>query len=116
MGMFDSFIAPDGQEWQTKAFDRQLDVWRVGDPFPADGCVSFQAEVIGSEGSTLGGTYRSLDAFVTVRDNVVTEIPATRDPARPLVGYAGGLANPATAHIEQARQEVLEERAAEWWA
>ena len=92
MGMFDSFYDDQGREWQTKAFDRALDEWRVGDPFPADGLVSFQVEVIGdAQGSTFDGTYRTRDAIVTIRNNVVTEVPADRDPALPLLGYGGGL-------------------------
>lgn len=92
MGMFDSFYDAQDREWQTKAFDRNLDVWRVGDEFPADGCVSFQVEVIGdAHGSTFDGTYRTRDALVTVRDNVVAEVPAERDHTLPLVAYSGGL-------------------------
>jgi hypothetical protein len=91
MGMFDSFYDPGGREWQTKAFECDLVVWRVGDPFPADGCASFQVEVISSVGSTFDGTYRLLDGYVTVRDCVVAEVPAERDHSLPLIGYFGAL-------------------------
>jgi hypothetical protein len=92
MGMFDSFYDADGREWQTKAFDCNLDVWRIGDAFPADGSIAFQVEVIGdAQGSTFDGTYRTRDALVTVRDNLVAEVPAERDPTLPLIAYSGGL-------------------------
>ncbi|WP_336698160.1 hypothetical protein [Curtobacterium sp. USHLN213] len=89
MGMFDSMIDADGREWQTKAFGRALERWRVGDQVPADDS-DFQARVLGDE--AFGYKY----ALATVRDGVLTEVPAERDPLLLLVDYQGGyLESPA---------------------
>lgn len=83
MGMFDSMIDARGREWQTKAFGRTLERWRIGDRVPADDA-DFQAKVIGDE--AFGYEY----ALVTVRGGVLTEVPAERDPQLLLVDYGGG--------------------------
>lgn len=90
MGMFDSFYDQDDRDWQTKAFDCDLEVWRVGDPFSVDGSGAFQVEVIG-DGRRIDGRYTTTDSFVTIADGVVVEVPADRDHRLPLVGYSGGL-------------------------
>lgn len=94
MGMFDSFRDAHGREWQTKAFDCDLNVWRVGDQFPTGGRGAFQVEVIHGPKRTrheiLNGLHVPLlDGYVTVRDGVVAEVPAERDPSLLLLGYGG---------------------------
>ena len=90
MGMFDSFYDEGGREWQTKAFDRNLDEWHVGDPFPADGPGSFQVEVLGD------GPNRDdfRDSFATIRSGRVEGVDVPRDTALPLVRFGGGLKPP----------------------
>ena len=88
MGMFDSIYAPDGIEWQTKAYGCNLSLFRVGcrmpkqsgrDRLPAD----YQLSVIGC---------RDVDywQYATVRNGVLTEVPCVRDTSLPLVDYYGG--------------------------
>lgn len=90
MGMFDSFYDADGHEWQTKAFDCELDVWRIGDSFTADCGLSFQVYVLGSTGSTLNGTYETFESLATIRDGVVAAVPDERDESLFLLDYSGG--------------------------
>ena len=84
MGMFDSFYDQNGDEWQTKAMDCNLDVYDIGDRLtepPGD----FQMEVIGPCGN--GG---SAWAWVTIREGVVAEVGVERDPSLVAIGYGGG--------------------------
>jgi hypothetical protein len=87
MGMFDSFIAEDGTEWQVKFFDCNLDEWHVGDRFETEGPQSFQIEAIG--GRRNGGVSRW--SLVTVRDGVVEACDVPRDESLPLFGYSSGV-------------------------
>jgi hypothetical protein len=87
MGMFDSLYDADGTEWQTKAFSRNLDVYRVGDPIPSDTGSAYQVEVMRytrREGAT--------DAFATIRAGRLEAVPTERDDRLPLIDYYGGLA------------------------
>ena len=84
MGMFDSFYDENGDEWQTKAMDCNLDVYDIGDRLtepPGD----FQMEVIG--GPLESGCEW---AWVTVRGGVVAEVGVKRDPSLMAIGYSGG--------------------------
>lgn len=91
MGMFDSFIDNDGNDWQTKEYDRVLAVWRAGDTLPvlaahegepSDEPAAYQVGVIGDDGKGDGYAVRC----VTVRDRVVVGVNVSRDPALPLYG------------------------------
>jgi hypothetical protein len=83
MGMFDSVYDADGNEWQTKAFDRVLAEWRIGDEFTT-AASDFQFKVYGGPG-------RLSDGIATVRNNILTAVPAERDETLPLIDYSGGL-------------------------
>lgn len=85
MGMFDSFYDAQSNEWQTKAFERNLEVWGIGDTIPGDGAETYQVEVIGDHGGEFPWS------LATIRGGVLTEVPAERDPRLPLVGYSGGV-------------------------
>jgi hypothetical protein len=91
MGMFDRIYDATGREWQTKAFDCNLDTWVIGDTITADCAASYQVEVISSDGSSFRGDFRLTESLATVRDNVVVAVPDDRDPSLPLVAYSGGL-------------------------
>lgn len=94
MGMFDSFYDADGREWQTKAFDCDLDVWRIGDEFLADRAGDFQVEVISGYRAIQGDPHSEylLDrSLVTVAGGTVTAVPAERDPSLMLLAYSGGI-------------------------
>lgn len=83
MGMFDSFYDEHDNEWQTKAMDCNLDVYRIGDRLtepPGD----FQMEVIG------GPREITEWAWVTIRSGVVAEVGVDRDPSLVAIGYSGG--------------------------
>lgn len=84
MGMFDSFIDEAGHEWQTKAFERNLDVWMIGDAVPGDGAESYQVEVVG------GGREDFRDSLATVRGGILASVDDERDPSLPLLAYYGG--------------------------
>lgn len=93
MGMFDSFY--DGpREWQTKAFDCELDVYRVGDRVPSSDPQTYQVAVLG-DGRSYGIGDEFTNALATVRDGVLTEVPAKRDAALPLRDYWGHVIEPA---------------------
>lgn len=83
MGMFDSLIDAHGHEWQTKAFARCLDRYRIGDEIPADGPAAYQVEILG------GGSPDDIDSLATIRDGVLEAVPAERDPRLPLLDYSG---------------------------
>ena len=82
MGMFDSLIDANGHEWQTKAFARCLDEYRIGDEIPADGPATYQVEILGDRPDYI-------DALATIRDGVLEAIPVERDPRLPLLDYSG---------------------------
>lgn len=84
MGMFDSVYDAAGNEWQTKAFDRLLREYRVGDDVPGPP-IDFQFEVYGGP----LGAARPADSYGTVRAGVLVEVPAERDRSLLLVDYRG---------------------------
>lgn len=85
MGMFDSLIDRHGDEWQTKAFDCLLRRFSIGDaigerpPVPA-----YQVAVLGDPTPS-----QFVDSFATIRDGVLVDVPADRDPSLPLMNYSG---------------------------
>lgn len=87
MGMFDSMTDAEGVEWQTKAFDCDLDRWTIGDRIETgeDYPASYQVEVIGGV---------PWNALATIRDKVLVAVPAERDRSLPLVGYHGDIQEP----------------------
>ena len=84
MGMFDSLNDAEGVEWQTKAFDCDLDRWTIGDRIATDEDypATYQVEVIGGV---------PWNALATIRDGVLVAVPTERDKSLPLVGYHGGI-------------------------
>ena len=88
MGMFDSFYDDAGNEWQTKAYIRNLDVFRVGDPvpneFPETYPKTYQVEILGGEDSR-----PCVDSFATVISGVLVSINDERDTTLPLINYSG---------------------------
>lgn len=84
MGMFDSFHDSDGNEWQTKAFNCDLDHYRVGDELPYMGTETYQVEV-------LGGSHEPpfLDSYATIRDRRLESTNDERDETLPLMDYHG---------------------------
>lgn len=85
MGMFDSLISEKGAEWQTKAFDCNLDEYAIGDQISADGPHSFQVEVIGD----VDGEFPW--SLATIRDGLLESVGDRRDHRLPLLGYGGVL-------------------------
>lgn len=83
MGMFDSLYDATGIEWQTKAFNCELDRYQIGDrigpPF------TYQAKVLGGPRGE-----DSRYAYATIREGVLVEVPADRDETLPLLDYYGG--------------------------
>lgn len=89
MGMFDSLYDDAGREWQTKAFDCNLDEYRIGDSIEADSALSFQVEVISGVGTF--PNYSLDESFATFRDGVLVSVGDERDDRLVLVGYSGGI-------------------------
>src|SRR5688572_29900314 len=95
MGMFDSLFSDKqhtvANEWQTKAYDCNLDNYDVGDEMPdieAYGHIqTYQVEVLGGPDDE--------DSFATVSCGVLADVPADRDPSLPLFDYSGHLAEEA---------------------
>ena len=85
MGMFDSLYDSKGREWQTKAFDCLLDEFRVGDPMPDADASTYQVAVLGGKNGEF------IESFATVRDDVLEQVPATRDIRLALIDYCGGI-------------------------
>ena len=79
MGMFDTVIAPDGSDWQTKAMDCELNRYYVGDEI---GSGDFQMLTIGGPASSW--------AYVTVRNGLIVEVGVPRDLSLPCIDYHGG--------------------------
>ncbi|HEU5223119.1 MAG TPA: hypothetical protein VFU07_05485 [Candidatus Lumbricidophila sp.] len=84
MGMYDTIIDANGRQWQTKAFTRLLRRFTIGDQTPLPG--DCQVYVVASDDDVTHPNFD--DAFATIRAGVLTEVPADRDLALPLV-YAG---------------------------
>jgi hypothetical protein len=90
MGMFDRLYDERGHDWQTKAFDRNLDRYSIGDPIPCEwGVSTFQVEVLGDP-----EPHVFVYSFATVRGGVLTSVNDERDPSLPLLTYGGGLMSP----------------------
>ena len=83
MGMFDSLYDEDDTEWQTKAFERVLAQYNIGDVIDSDFPVTYQVEVIGGKGE---GFTRS---NATIFCGVLAEVDVPRDPLLPLIDYSG---------------------------
>lgn len=84
MGMFDSLYDAQSNEWQTKAFDRLLDSYGIGDEVPTYGVTTFQVEI-------LGGTDEPpfIQSLATIRDGRLVSLPDERDESLPLMDYSG---------------------------
>lgn len=91
MGMFDSMYDAQGIEWQTKAYDRNLDQFDIGDTLPvSEGCTwpvlpAYQVKVLGG-----GHGEDAVDSYATVRSGDLTAVPDERDEQLPLLDYFGG--------------------------
>ena len=85
--MFDSLYDADGHEWQTKAFDCNLDEYRIGDEIEADMDATFQVEVMTSRGTYPDREYTH--SLATVRNGVLWRVPDERDERLPLLNYSG---------------------------
>jgi hypothetical protein len=83
--MFDSLYDADGREWQTKAFDRNLDEYRIGDVIPADCAASYQVEIY----CGFRDDYR--ESLATIRSGVLVAIDDQRDQRLPLIDWGGHL-------------------------
>ena len=87
MGMFDSLIADDGGDWQTKAFECDLDTYRIGDaiPNPRPTYLTYQVKVLGG-----GRGEAFIDSYATVLHGFLASVPDPRDEHLPLLDYSGG--------------------------
>lgn len=83
MGMYDSFYDAEGNEWQTKAFDCELESYGMGDELPYLGTDTYQVEVLGG--------YRQpfIDSYATIRDRRLASTNGERDETLPLIDYHG---------------------------
>jgi hypothetical protein len=84
MGMFDSLYDKDGNEWQTKAFARNLARYEIGDAISSPP-IPYQVEVLGD----MGDDDQFIDSYATIRDRRLAEVPADRDNSLPLLGFDG---------------------------
>ena len=87
MGMFDSLIADDGSDWQTKAFECGLDTYRIGDAIPSPRPIYpiYQVKVLGGG---RGGEF--IYSHATVLHGFLVSVPDSRDDRLPLLDYSGG--------------------------
>lgn len=83
MGMFDRLYDNQWREWQTKSLYNTLDTLHIDDTIEIAEGATCQIEVTGSIDDVSGGE-NYLDAYATIRDGVLTEVPAERDEALPL--------------------------------
>ena len=84
MGMYDSFIDADGNEWQTKAFGLDLAVWRVGDRAPGGEVADYQVEIYDFRRDEVW-----MESLATIRGGIVTGVRDKRDTALPLMDSWG---------------------------
>lgn len=90
MGMFDSLYADRDKghenEWQTKAYDCQLDEYFIGDAMPplTPDLRDYQVAILGQTPAE-----RFTNSFATVRAGVLVALHVDRDPALPLFNYSG---------------------------
>lgn len=92
--MFDRLYVGD-VEWQTKAYDCNLDNYFVGDEMPSihkDYPDSYQVEILGGEHIF---TKRSRRSLATVVDGVLVSIDNERVRSLPLIDYGGNLRTPS---------------------
>jgi hypothetical protein len=86
MGMFDSLYDASGNEYQTKALDRVLNRYEVGDIIELDAVdgfrdvIDYQMKVLGTAGMECA----------TVTNKRLSAVPAKRDYSLPLLDYFGG--------------------------
>lgn len=86
MGMFDSLYDADGNEWQTKAMDRVLARYCIGDLIGESGA-SYQMEVVGGYVPGRG----IVESFATITAGRLTAVPVERDTKLALIDYGGHL-------------------------
>lgn len=86
MGMFDSMYDSAGAEWQTKAYDCNLDRYKVGDKLPYMGTDTYQVEVMGA--AYWVPPY--IDSYATIKNSRLASIHDDRDETLPLLDYHGG--------------------------
>jgi hypothetical protein len=88
MGMFDSLYDGDGydHEWQTKAYYRNLDEYRIGDQMPD--CVGGEPAPVDYQVEVLGGPEND-HSLATIVGGVLVGIHPARDDRLPLVNYGG---------------------------
>ena len=92
MGMYDTLLAADGSDWQTKALDDPyLRDYHIGDRVDVAGpnpdCYEdYQIHVIGDSPDRPGAVWR----FATIRGGCLSDVPVDRDPSLPLADYHGG--------------------------
>ena len=85
MGMFDSLYDEDGTEWQTKAFERILAQYNIGDVINSDFPVTYQVEVFGGKGDGFNHSH------ATIFYGVLVEVDVPRDTRLPLIDIGGAL-------------------------
>lgn len=105
MGMFDSLYDQRDNEWQTKAYNCELDCYGLGDRLPPIVGVpdDYQVEVLGDGDRPREFRY----AFATVRDGLLMAVGVDRDPSLPRVNYSGHLIESAATHtppVEHCRE------------
>lgn len=83
MGMFDRLYDKNTNEWQTKALGRALTSFRIGDKLDKipDFPISYQLKVLGGPHNRYG--------LATVKDGILTELPAAKDLSLPQLDYFG---------------------------
>lgn len=94
MGMFDSMYDDQNNEWQTKAFGRQLDRFHVGDAVPHPSGIAWPAPPA-YQISVFGGApvhEAQKDGYATIRKGDLAAVPDERDDSLPLIDYHGGWA------------------------
>lgn len=82
MGMFDTIVDANANDWQTKAMGCDLTRYYIGDEI---GSGDFQMLTIGG-----GWPGEYVWAYVTVRNGRVSEVGVPRDPSLPCIDYHGG--------------------------
>ena len=83
MGMFDRLLDTNGTEWQTKAFGRTLESYRIGD-LVTGGPFNYQVEILGGDHHL-----NYVDSYATIRDGVLESVNDPRDETQPLLDYSG---------------------------
>lgn len=105
MGMFDSIYDAQGNEWQTKAYNRLLDTYRIGDEMPGPSR-TYQVEILGGPADE-----KARDSYAIVEDGILAKVDVARIKSFDLLSRHGNWElgiKPAQMRTEDSDKSLVE--------